>query len=194
MNAAGKVCTGFSCPYVSIYNNNNGEVTYSNGQKLARGVSVNLELDDVGEDNVFHADNVAAETVRGVFSGGTCTVTVDGLFPSAEALIMGVTLDSDGGIMYDDNQEIPYTGFGYIARYMSEGVESFTAVVLWKNSFAPISRSAATQEENIDWQTQELSAKMLRSDAAGHPWCYVSADQETEAAAEAIIKQKLNIT
>lgn len=190
MSAAGKVCTGFSSPYVSLYTNNSGTVTYSSFQKLARGVSVSIEPEDAGDDNTFYADNVAAETVRGVFSGATTTLTVDGLFPAAEALIMGVTA-STAGITYDDDQEIPYVGLGYVARYMSEGQEIFNAVVLFKNAFNPLARNAATQEDTIDWQTQELSARTLRSDAEKHPWCYVSPDLETEAAAVAQIQAKI---
>ena len=194
MSAAGKVCTGFSLPYVAKYEYTGGAVSYTSVQKLARGVSVNIAPDDVGDDNVFYADNVAAETVRGVFSGGTTTLTVDGLFPAAEALIMGITAGTGGDLEYDDDQVIPYVGIGFVARYMSDGAESFSGIVLYKNSFNPIARNAATQEENIDWQTQELTAKTMRSDAAKHPWCYVSSDQLTEAAAEAIVKTKLGFT
>ena len=72
MSAAGKVCTGFSMPYVAKYSNVGSVVTYSGVMQLARGVSVSLSLDTT-DDNVFHADNVSAETAAAIFTGGTAT-------------------------------------------------------------------------------------------------------------------------
>ena len=37
MSAAGKVCTGFSKPYVAKYSNDGGAVTYSGVMQLAPG-------------------------------------------------------------------------------------------------------------------------------------------------------------
>ena len=75
---AGKVTTGFSKPYVALYAESSGTVTYSSGQLLARGVEVSIEP-EVGDANKFYADNIVAETIAGIFQGGTATFTVDGL-------------------------------------------------------------------------------------------------------------------
>ena len=64
--ANGKVCTGFSKPYVAIYNYSDGTITYSNGQILARGVEVSIEPESSDATN-FYADNVIAETIGGQF-------------------------------------------------------------------------------------------------------------------------------
>ena len=40
MAANGRVITGFSQPYVALYSESGGTVTYASGQILARGVSV----------------------------------------------------------------------------------------------------------------------------------------------------------
>ena len=50
--AKGRVCTGFSAPFVALYSAAGGVVTYSSGQALARGVSVELEI-EAGDDNNF---------------------------------------------------------------------------------------------------------------------------------------------
>lgn len=78
--AAGKVITGFSKPYVAVYSASGGTVTYSKGRELARGVGVSTDY-EVGDSNPFYANNVEAENVPGVFTGGTATLTVDGLLP-----------------------------------------------------------------------------------------------------------------
>ena len=50
--AEGKVCTGFSDPYVAIYNESGGVITYTGGMRLARGVEVSIEP-EVGDTDPF---------------------------------------------------------------------------------------------------------------------------------------------
>lgn len=199
--AAGKVCTGFSLPYVALYASAGGAVTYSSGQKLARGVDVNISP-EAADDNVFYADNVAAETIGGTFSGGEVTLTVDGLLVAAEKLIMGLpdpaTLTVGGNSVnvyeYGDAQTIPYVGIAFIVRYMSDGVTTYAPFLLTKARFNTFETAAATQEGAIDWQTQSLTAVLMRDDTAAHNWKKLAEDQSTEADAEAIIKAWFNIS
>ena len=193
--AAGKVCTGFSKPYVAKYAASGTTITYSDGQLLARGVDVEIEP-ETADDNNFYADNVLAESGDKVFTGGTVTLTVDGLFVAAEKLIMGLPTTTTGDwIDYDDDQSVPYVGIGFIARYMSDGVTSYTPYVLCKCRFNEISTSAATQEDQIDWQTQELTATIYRGDSAKHAWKKLGkTDYSTEDAAEAAIKTLFTIS
>ena len=188
--ANGKVCTGFSKPYVAKYAANNGSVTYSDAQILARGVEVSLEVES-GDPNNFYADNIAAETVAGTFTNGTLTLTVDGLFQDAERFILGLpTAGADGFVGYGENNA-PYTGVGFIVRSMSGGTTYYTPVVVKKCLFNTPTLEAATQEDEIDWQTQELVATCLRDDSADRFWKEVGTDYTTEAAAEAALQTKL---
>ena len=195
MSAAGKVCTGFSMPYVAKYSNVGSVVTYSGVMQLARGVSVSLSLDTT-DDNVFHADNVSAETAAAIFTGGTATLTVDGLLAEAEKFILGLpetTKVTAGGDQvdvshYGDGMEIPYVGIGFVVRYQSGGVVTYAPVVLAKARFQQPGLDAATQEESIDWQTQELTANLMRDDTSNHDWKLVGADQATEEAAVEVLK------
>ena len=199
--AAGKVLTGFSLPYVALYSLTQGAVVYSSGQKLARGVSVSLEVES-SDDNKFHADNVIAENVSGVFTSGTCTLTVDGLKNEAEKLIMGLPTPTEETIgtetvdiyHYGDGVSVPYVGIGFIARYQEEGAITYRPVVLPKCMFNTPSLEAATQEEEIEWQTQELVANILRDDTTNHDWKLIGEDQTTEAKAEAVIKSLFSIS
>lgn len=195
MSAAGKVCTGFSKPYVAKYSNAGGAVTYSGVMQLARGVSVSLSLNTT-DDNTFHADNVAAETAPATFTGGTATLTVDGLLEAAEKFVLGLpeatNVEAGGSQVavshYGDGMEIPYVGIGFVVRYQSAGVITYAPVVLTKARFQQPGLDAATQEESIDWQTQELTVDLMRDDTTSHDWKLVGADQSTEAAAEEVLK------
>ena len=191
--AVGKIVTGFSKPYVALYAASSGTITYSSGQLLSQGVSVSGSA-DTADDNNFYADNVLAESANTTFTGGEVTLTVDGLLEAAEKLIMGLPTSSGGWMTYNDDQAVPYVGIGFIARYQSDGVVTYVPYVLAKCMFNQINTSAATQEENIEFQTQELTAKIFRGDDTKHAWKYVGDEEDTEAAAEAALKTKLGIT
>ena len=190
---AGKVATGFSYPYVAKYAANEGAITFSNAMELARGVSVNVSP-TTSDANKFYANNQEAETGPNRFTGGTATLTVDGLLVAAERFIMGLpAAGEDGWTAYGDSAQIPYVAIGYIARFMSGGVESFTPTILVKTKFQQINSDYATQEEEIDWQTQELTADLFRGDDLNHSWKYLGGDFETEAAALTALRTKLGV-
>lgn len=192
--AAGRVCTGFSKPYVAKYNANAGIVTFTEGRILARGVSVSLEPNS-SDDNKFYADNQTAESASGVFTGGNVTLTVDGLFTDAERFIQGLpAAGADGWVPYGDNKQTPYVAIGYIARYQSDGIVTYVPTIIPKCKFGLFNQSAQTQGEEIDWQTQEITANILRSDDANHNWKYVTeTEYATEAEAELALQAKLGI-
>ena len=189
------VTTGFSLPYVAKYSNPSGTNVFANGIKLARGVSVAVDATTV-DDNNFYADNIIAETENGAVSGGTLTLTVDGLDPAARRLIYGLpTADNDGWTAYGDEATAPYMGVGFIRRTMNNGTTNYWAVVFPKCRFAFDGEDAATQEDQIDWQTKELSCTFMRDDTANHNWKYVNdTAYTTEALAEAALKAFLNVT
>lgn len=199
--AAGKVITGYSKPYVALYSESGGTVTYSNGQRLARGVDFEI-VPDVSEDNDFHADNILAESVSGIFTSGTATFTVDGLKNAAEKMIMGlptaktitVGTSTVNYYEYGDDQEIPYVGVGVIIRYMEEGTTTYAPLVLTKCKFNEIDTAGATQGSEIEWQTQKLTALVMRDDTSNHNWKKLAEDQTTETEAESVLKAFLGIT
>lgn len=192
--AAGKVATGFSKPYVAKYHANAGQISYTEARRLARGVNVNLSPES-SSDNIFHADNQAAESASGVFTGGTVTLTVDGLFMDAERFIQGLPqADAQGWVGYGDNKETPDIAIGYIVRYMSDGVTTYVPTILPKTKFGLFNQSAATQQQEIDWQTQELTANLMRADDANHNWKFVNEiEYASEDDAERALQTKLGI-
>lgn len=192
--AAGRIRTGYSLPYVALYAASGTTVTYSSGQRLARGVSVSIEA-EAEDSNIFYADNISAESAPGIFTSGTATFTVDGLKLDAERLIMGIpAADTAGFIHYGENLTIPYVGVGFIVRYMEDGVTSYVPVILTKCRFVTPSEDAQTATDTIEWQTQEISATILRDDTSNHDWKLVGEAQTTEALAEAKIKTFFSIT
>ena len=192
MSAAGRVAIGFSKPYVANYVNNAGIISFASARVLARGVKVSIELDD-GSDNVFYADNQAAETDAGSFTGCTLTLTVDGLFTNAARFLYGLpSKDANGWVAYDDTMQKVHKAVGYIGKYMSNGEISYVPTIIVKCSFNQPGEELNTQEDTISWQTTDLSAKILRGDDANHTWKFITEDgYSTEEAAEAVLQAKL---
>lgn len=191
--AAGRVATGFSKPYVAKYISSGSSVIYTGCRRLARGVNVNIQPES-SDDNNFYADNQAAESASGVFTGGTLELEVDGLFTSSYNYIMGVQ-DVVSGWTADGNKaEVPYMGVGFIVRWMSAGVTTYQPVVIAKTKFSIPEEERATQEDEIDWQTTSLSANMMRDDTVEEAWRYRGEDYATEAEAEAALVERLGGT
>lgn len=200
--ANGAVTTGFSYPVVAKYTNSGGVTTYSNGMDLARGVSVDVTVETAGDDNIFFANNAAAEEAPRRFKRGSAKLTVDGLLRAAEDLILGATTEETVTVgsasvkfaVNDDDQEIPYVGIGVVLRRQSAGQEFFQGLVYTKSRFAQFAPSASTEDgDDIDWQTQELDATLLRDDTPKHAWQKLSEPLETELEAYNAIRVVLGL-
>lgn len=195
MAAAGRILTGFSKPYVALYAYDSTDgFDYSACQLLARGVSVTASP-ETSDDNNFYADNVIAETEAGTFTGGTLNLTVDGLLAAAESMIMGLSAaDTAGFVNYDDTSSIPDVGLGFVMRYQSDGDVTYVPVVFPRVAFDLIEMSAETQEDTIDWQTQDLTAHIKRAEDANRTWKKIGGGETTEAAAAAKITTFFGVT
>lgn len=189
MAVNGRVITGFSKPYVAKYTTTGGTVSYTDEMVLARGVSVSLDIES-SDDNNFYADNQVAESASGVFSSGTVTLTVDGTKAAARRLIFGLpaastATGSAGLVLYGDSMVVPDVGIAWVARYMSEGVTSYVPQIIPKAKFQLPTKEAATQEDEIDWQTEELVATIMRDDTANHTW-FIDSDTTYATEDEAV--------
>lgn len=190
--AAGRVAIGFSKPYVADYVNNGGVISFKNAMRLARGVSVSIDP-DTSDDNIFHADNQAAESDTGTFTGGSITLTTDHLFTRVARFLYGLPpADPDGWVPYNDDTKTGYKAVGYIGKYMSDGAVSYVPTVIVKCSFNQPGEELNTQEDEIDWQTIDLDGRVLRGDDAKHTWKYVPEEGfTTEEEAEDALRAKL---
>ena len=95
-------------------------------------------------------------------------------------------------LIYDDTQNTPYLGVGFIVKKKVDGAIKWRGIVLTKVMFSIPADAATTQGESIEWQVPELSATIMRDDSATHMWKR-EATFTTEAQAEAYIKDRLNI-
>lgn len=192
---------GLSKPYFSKYAFTGGAVSYSDGGLLGKATEVDVTI-NVTDDNNLYADNSIAEAERS-FVDGTLTLSTDDLDHAVSAAILGINPVSVGTIngvtdadvkelIFDDDQNIPYLGVGFVVKKKHNGAYKWRAIVLTKVMFAVPSDAATTQGENIEWQTPTLSGTIMRDDTAKHAWKR-EATFTTEAQAEAYIKNRLGI-
>lgn len=192
---------GLSKPYYAKYSYDEltGKASYSDGGLMGKLVEMSNEPETT-EDSNLYADNGIAESER-AFSGGSVSFTTDHFTQEVTKTILGVKEESvtvDGAtdateLIFDDDANAPYLGVGYIIKGKKNGEHVWRGVVLLKVMFSIPSESATTQGESIEWQTPELSATIMKSDEGAHPWRR-QADFKTEAAADAYIRQILNIS
>lgn len=196
---------GLSKPYYAIYDwdgKSETEPSYKEGGLLGKYTDLSISLDEAG-DNILYADNGPAESDN-QFSGGTASITTDDLRPESltpvwgvksEAMPSGTTVTADAvWYVFDDDQATPYLGLGGVIKKKVGGIYKWVAFVLTKVQLSNPGIVATTQGETISWQTQALSAKILRADDAKHRWFMISSALDTEADAEAAVKKYLKIT
>lgn len=192
---------GLSKPYCAKYSNTGSTVTYSEGALIGKAVELSIELEE-GDDNILYADNGPAESAN-TFSGGSLTLTTDDLLPDVMMKVLGVKeetitskdikTETPKWYNWDDDQNTPYLGFGAIVKVQNNNVIGYQAVILPKIKLNNPSDTFTTQGETIEFGTPEISGTILRSDGEKHTWKKVSSVMNSEADAEAAIKQFLSI-
>ena len=194
------VTTGFSNIHVALYAAENGAVSYTSVHKLGRSVSMSTDI-STSDDNNFYADDRLAETETGsAFTDGSGTMTIDGLTPDDEAFLMGlkagdkVTVGSNEveTLEYGAEMDPPYIGIGAVKKVQRDGKSYWGAMVLCKCRCKVPGDDASTQEDQIDWQTQDIDFTIMRDDSTKNRWKVIPKKLfETENDAVAFIKKVL---
>lgn len=192
---------GLSIPVFGKYNNTDGTVTYSDPTVIDKLVEYGVSW-STGDDNPFYADNGIAENDKGSFQSGELTLNTADLTQEVSAMILGtvsktetVTISGQSKSVsvqvYDDNMNPPYLGVGVVELHQINDVDRRRAVFFPKVYFNIPEEAATTKEEEIDWQTREITGIIQRSDAVTddyvHPWM-MDAWFDTEAEAVSWLK------
>lgn len=198
--AEGLVGVGFAYPTVALCADKVSPGTHTGGRRLARGVRVNLNI-STAENNDFYADNVVAESESNQFSNGTADLEVDGLLPDSERFINGLP---EAEMFEIGGRQIPWTrtgrdavapnvGFGWIREYKSNGQRVFIPWVLPKVKFRQAGFSAETRTATVNYQTQSLTADIMRADDEAADWRWQGGMYTTLAEALADLDATLGV-
>ncbi len=195
---------GLSKPYAAVYAVSGGSVSYTSGKLCGKAISLELSLEG-GNDNILYADNAPCESDT-QFAGGSLTIGTDDLYADVMKTFLGMpeesitttgftnfTTASPKWYKNNDDQVVPYLGFGAIAKKKIGGAIKYVAVIFNKIQFANLAQSMETQGDTVSWQTETIDATVMRDDSAKHDWRWISSDLDTEADAETLIKDALGI-
>ena len=176
-------------PWVAKYNNINGVISYSEGVKLAKTTEFSAEPDDAGDNNDFYADNAITETDRSGSGSGTIKNSIDHFSTGGSRLLLNVqenvlTIKEKEvtELVYDDDTNPGYLGYGIIIKKRKNGADLWRAVVYTKIMYSIPADAATTQGENIEWQVEELNATYMRDDSAKRRWKRESTFESVEDA------------
>lgn len=181
-------------------------VKYTEGCETEKLASYSVETES-SDDSDLYLNNGVAETEKGRFTTGTLTHSTGDLTNETSKLILGLKsttvtvtgIDGDGveEMIYDDDVKAIDCGVGFVELHQTNRKEFYRAIVLARVAYNLPNTSANTRGESVEWQTQEATARILRSEQKdstyNHPWKY-SADLDSEDNAVKYIKHKLNIT
>lgn len=182
------VTIGYSYPYIARYDGSTGTDKYTDGMDLGAGVSYSDSI-EVADDNDFFANNQIDESDTGRFVSGEANITINALSAEAAKMALGIknqtTVPEDTTWDdYDDDTVPPDLGYGHVKKLRDKGVDKFQAFILPRVKMALPSEAATTQGEELDWQTQELTATIMRSLNGKHKWRSIAPtlfDTEQEA-------------
>ena len=195
---------GLSKPYAAVYAVSGGTVSYTSGKLCGKAISLELSLEG-GNDNILYADNAPCESDT-QFAGGSLTIGTDDLYADVMKTFLGMpeesitttgftnfTTASPKWYKNNDDQVVPYLGFGAIAKKKIGGAIKYVAIIFNKIQFANLAQSMETQGDTVSWQTESIEATVMRDDSTKHDWRWISSDLDTETDAETLIKDALDI-
>lgn len=179
---------GLSKPYYAKYSAGNGTPTYTGLKAMGMATAFSLTVD--GKDPaILYADNGAAESVA-TFAGGDATLGIHKLTPETLADLLGQTFAEATGLEFKADVNAPYVGIGVISMDISDGVISYTAIVLYKVQCKTPDITRVTKGESVEYQVPSLDFAILRDDSADAKWMWME-NYETEAAAVTGLSAKL---
>lgn len=173
------VIIGYSNPYVALYEENNGVVSYTGTRRLAYGVSIDASV-EVSDTTAYRADDRVLITLGGKFNNGTITLEGTEMVPETAKMVLGlgeqITLNQTSGAkawVYKDGQP-PLVGLGITILYADEedgGAYKWVPMIFPKGKFSVPGLTAETLGDSINFQNQTLEFTI--ETLADGTWKYV---------------------
>lgn len=179
---------GLRKPYVAKYDK--ATKTYSDGFKYSHAVK--LDINPNYAEASLYGDDMQVEYeksfTKATVSLGTTSTPID-----AANVIFGHTVDkSINKVTFKATDEPNYVGMGVIAPEIVDGENKFVALIVLSVKFADSAESYATKGDQLQFNTPTVEGSAVAADDDGN-W-KITQVFDTEAAAEAYVKNYLNIS
>lgn len=168
--------------------------TYGTGILIGKATKADITINTA--EGKLYADDALAE-YDSKFQSGTVTFGVDELTPTKKAALFGYTLDASGGttvLKKGATDVAPHGGFGYYKTKKIDGVRKYEVKWMYDVVFRETNDNAETANENVNFQTPEISGEILPVIGLGNDdWCEEQIC-DTESAAQTVLHTLANIS
>jgi phi13 family phage major tail protein len=141
-----------------------GVITYGTAVTGDHAIEANVEWDR--NENNLYGDDAVCEYDNSIV-GGTITFTLDHLSAALRASMLGEAQIGSTGVYEISDAVPPHGGFGYIRTVRNNGVTTYDAYWYHDVQFSLSGDASTTRGENIEWQTQTVTGRILPVDMAG---------------------------
>lgn len=131
------------------------------GAKKSMGKAISADATIRMAEAKLYADDGLAEMERD-FVEGTLTIGTDDLEEEAEEELLGATVEEDGTVINNADDESPYVQVGYIAARQKGGKKQYRGVVYTRVQFSVPNETANTKGETITFTTPVLTGTLTR--------------------------------
>lgn len=150
-------------PYVS--GPANGEITYGTAVTGDHAIEANITWNR--NENNLYGDDAICEYDNSIV-GGEISFTLDHLSAALRSSMLGETETSGGSGVYQISDAVPpHGGFGYIRTVRNNGTTTYDAYWYHDVQFSLGDDASTTRGENIEWQTQTITGRIIGVDLAG---------------------------
>lgn len=167
--------------------NTGAKPTYGTGILLGKATKADITINTA--EGKLYADDALAE-YDSKFQSGTVALGVDELTPAKKAALFGYTLDATGGktvLKKGASDVAPHGGFGYYKTKKIDGVRKYEVKWMYDVVFRETNDNAETANENVNFQTPEISGEILPVIGLGNDdWCEEQICDTPEAAETAL--------
>ena len=136
--------------YAPITEQPDGKEIFGKPVRMAKAIQAQMST-QIAEAKLF-ADDAVDESVK-EFVSGTLTLNINDLAPEHQALLLGQTMDADGVLFADGDDDPPYVAIGFRAT-KTRG--RFKYIWLYKVKFAIPDENYQTKGESIAFQTPSI--------------------------------------
>jgi len=156
---------GLKYPVVALATETGSSISYSAGALMAKAILANIKIN---QSNVkLYADDMLAELDQS-FINGTISFGADDLTDAIKVLLLGYTEGAEVDAVIGSKElsaggstVAPFVGFGFYAKRIKSGVNSWRAIWLKKVMFTEPADEAKTKGESVEFQTPTLEGTIM---------------------------------
>lgn len=136
-------------------------LTFERPMHLGKAIKASIKPKVVSSE--LYGDDALAETYSAI-TGYDLSFDITDFPPAMQAKLLGYEVDSNGMVELSPDAEAPYFALAYRSA-LSEGGYSYHNLL--KVRFEPTDEEFETRGQNVNFQTQKLTAKSLMTEHTG---------------------------